>query len=253
MNISLSYCLKNYKADLSKPLDISLPIKNGNNNPSCYWADAVKFETITAPNFIGSVKLGGSVNHQKITLTPHGNGTHTECFGHISDDPTGTINSCHTQFHCIAQLISLTPDKTVDNDLIIKLEQVKEKMKSSSAQALIIRTLPNDERKKIKDYSGSNPPYIEAAALSHLADLGIQHLLIDLPSVDREVDGGKLSAHKAYWKFPDAIRKNCTITELIYVDNSIADGLYLLNLQIISLEIDASPSKPILFKLEEVL
>jgi len=253
MIITTSIHHKNFKADLSKPLDISLPIKNGNNNPSCYWAEPVKFETITAPNFIGSVKLGGSVNHQKITLTPHGNGTHTECFGHISDDATATINACHKQFHSIAELITVTPEKNVDNDFIIRLDQIKEKIKNPFAQALIIRTLPNDDKKKIKDYSGTNPPYIDADALAYLANHGIQHLLIDLPSVDREVDGGKLSAHKAYWKFPEAIRKDCTITELIYVNNTIADGLYLLNLQIISLEIDASPSKPVLFKLEEVL
>jgi kynurenine formamidase len=253
MIITLSFNHKNFKTDLSTPLDISLPIKNGQHNPSCYWAEPVKFETITAPNFIGSVKLGGSVNHQKITLTPHGNGTHTECFGHISDDPTATINACLKQFHSVAELITVTPEKTSDDDFIIRLEQIQKKIKYPTTESLIIRTLPNGEEKKLKDYSGTNPPYVEAEALAFLADKGIQHLLIDLPSVDREVDGGKLSAHKAYWKFPEAIRKDCTITELIYVDNAISDGLYLLNLQIISLELDASPSKPILFKLEEVL
>jgi arylformamidase len=253
MIITLSFNQKEFKADLSQPLDISLPLNNGKSNPSCYWAEPVKFETITAPNFIGSVKLGGSVNHQKITLTPHGNGTHTECFGHISDDAAATINTCHKKFHSISELISVVPEKTIDNDFIIRLEQIKEKIKNPMAQALVIRTLPNDDGKKTKDYSGTNPPYLDADAMTYLANNGIQHLLIDLPSVDREVDGGKLSAHKAYWKFPEAIRKDCTITELIYVDNAISDGLYLLNLQIISLEIDASPSKPVLFKLEEVL
>jgi arylformamidase len=253
MIITLSFNHKNFKTDLSTPLDISLPIKNGKNNPSCYWAEPVTFETITAPNFIGSVQLGGSVNHQKIMITPHGNGTHTECFGHISADVTATINSCLKNFHSIAELISVVPEKTSDNDFIIRLEQIKKKINYPATEALIIRTLPNDVEKKVKDYSGTNPPYLEAEALAFLADKGIQHLLIDLPSVDREVDGGKLSAHKAYWKFPEAIRKYCTITELIYVDNAIADGLYLLNLQTISLELDASPSKPVLFKLEEVL
>jgi kynurenine formamidase len=253
MIVTFLFNQKNFKADLTQPIDISLPIKNGKNNPTCYWAEPVKFEVITAPNFIGSVKLGGSVNHQKVTLTPHGNGTHTECFGHISDDATATINACHKQFHCIAELISITPEETSSHDFIIREEQVRKKITNQHIQALIIRTLPNTDVKGTKDYSGSNPPYIEANALRFLANQSIQHLLVDLPSVDREVDGGELSAHKAFWNFPSATRKECTITELVFIDNSIADGLYLLNLQTISLEIDASPSKPVLFKLKEVL
>jgi len=37
------------------------------------------------------------------------------------------------------------------------------------------------------------------------------------------------------------------------VNNSIKDGLYLLNLQIASFEIDVSPSKPVLYALEPVV
>ena len=82
-----------------------------------------------------------------------------------------------------------------------------------------------------------------------MVEQGVRHLLVDLPSVDREEDGGKLLAHKAFWQYPDNIRENCTITELIYADNIIKDGLYLLNIQIASFEIDVSPSKPVLYAL----
>ena len=88
-----------------------------------------------------------------------------------------------------------------------------------------------------------------------IRESGIQHLLIDLPSVDREEDEGKLLAHKAFWNVKDVntlnedARLNCTITELIYVDNAILDGSYILNLQIASFENDASPSKPVLYKI----
>ena len=80
----------------------------------------------------------------------------------------------------------------------------------------------------------------------------MKHLLIDLPSVDREQDEGKVLAHHAFWQYPDTIKKerlDCTITELIFVDNTIKDGFYLLNLSIASFELDASPSKPILYSL----
>jgi kynurenine formamidase len=253
MNIHFDFNKKKYTADLLRPLDISLPLKEGVENPNCYWADPVKFETISSGDFIGSVKAGGSVNYQKLTVTPHGNGTHTECYGHLSSDETATINRCLTSFHFIAEVISVTPEKINNGDQVITLHSVKEKIKHSQAGALVLRTLPNTDAKKTQSYSGTNPPYIEAAVTEYLASQNIQHLLIDLPSVDREVDEGKLLAHKAFWKLEGNIRKLCTITELVFVDNSIQDGLYLLNLQITSLEMDASPSKPLLYKLAEVL
>lgn len=252
MIAQLTFNGKNYTAELNNPLDISLPLKAGDQNPNCYWAEPVKMETIRSGDFIGSVKEGGSVNYQKLTVTPHGNGTHTECYGHISSDGA-TINQCLTAFHFSAELISIAPERMNNGDFVITRKSVQDKLKSTSAQAVIIRTLPNTDTKRTTNYSGTNPPYLDHEAAAYLVELGAKHLLLDLPSVDRESDEGKLLAHKAFWQFPQNIRKACTITELIFVENSIADGLYLLNLQIASLEMDASPSKPVLYKLTEVL
>ncbi len=253
MIVTISFVGKMYSANLHEPIDISLPIHQGNNeNPNCYWAEPVKFETIKSGNFIGSVKDGGSVNHQKLTITPHGNGTHTECYGHISTDGA-TVNQNLNHFHFITELVSVEPEKSVSGDLVITREMLAKKISAPGAQAMVIRTLPNFESKKTKQYSGTNPPYVEAGTIEHLVELGIQHIIIDLPSLDKEDDDGKLAAHKAFWKFPDAVRKHATITELTFIPNGVADGVYLLNLQIASLEMDASPSKPVLYKLKEVL
>ena len=81
--------------------------------------------------------------------------------------------------------------------------------------------------------------------------MGVKHLLIDLPSVDKEKDEGALKAHKAFWDVNGKTRKDCTITEFIYVPNKIADGTYFLNLQIAPFENDATPSKPVLYTLIE--
>jgi len=252
MIANLSFNGKSYLANLQEPLDISLPIREGENNPNCYWAESVKFETIKSGNFIGSVKDGGSVNYQKLAITPHGNGTHTECYGHISEDGA-TVNQSLKHFHFITELVSVEPKKSASGDMTITKEMLTEKIAAPGAQAVVIRTLPNFESKKIKQYSGTNPPYVEAEAIEHLVELGIQHIIIDLPSLDKEVDEGKLAAHKAFWKFPHNVRKYATITELAFVPDTAPDGLYLLNLQITSLETDASPSKPVLYKLKEVL
>ena len=79
--------------------------------------------------------------------------------------------------------------------------------------------------------------------------------MIDLPSVDKEIDGGRLLSHKSFWNVTDVnnlnfdARKEATITELIFVPNTIKDGKYILNLMIASFENDATPSKPILYKI----
>jgi hypothetical protein len=91
---------------------------------------------------------------------------------------------------------------------------------------------------------------LEEAAL-YLVEIGVEHLLIDLPSVDKEKDNGKLLSHNAFWNTQGEVRKQATITEFIFVDNSIKDGLYFLNLQVAPFENDASPSRPVLYKLEE--
>lgn len=251
MIINISFNKKNYQANLTEPLDISLRAREGNNNPNCYWADPIKFETIRSGDFVGSVAEGGSLNYQKLIITPHGNGTHTECYGHLSSD-NATINQCLQNFHFISQVISITPKRMGNGDLVLSTEEFQKHLLSDHVEAIVLRTLPNSDSKKNQQYSGTNPPYLEASLAEYLVQKNIQHLLIDLPSVDRESDEGKLLAHKAFWKFPSAIRKHCTITELVFIDNQIKDGLYLLNLQITSLEMDASPSKPVLYKLQEV-
>jgi kynurenine formamidase len=250
MNVTFHFNNKIYKADLHNVLDISLPIHEGEKNVNCYYADPVVFQTIEMGNFIGSVARGGPVNYQKIIFTPHGNGTHTECYAHIVATPA-TINQCLKKFHFIAQLVTLTPEKLSNGDEVLTLQSFKAKTKTDNLpEAIILRTLPNDKIKTTRQYSGTNPPYIEPALTKWLADKDVKQLLIDLPSVDKEVDGGLLAAHRAFWNLPENPRTDACITELVYVPDIVTDGLYLLNLQIISLEMDASPSKPILYKLD---
>jgi arylformamidase len=250
MIIELVLSGKKYQANTSQPLDIALPIRNGSENPNCYWADDVRMEVITSGSFVGSVSQGGSVNYQKLTLTPHGNGTHTECYGHLSADGA-TIQQCLKSFMFPAVVVTATPEAR-SGDHVITLSAIKEAVDSFPARALVIRTLPNDDTKRTRKYSNTNPPYLSPDLMEYLVSRGYEHLLVDLPSVDREVDGGALLAHRAFWQYPTATRTHCTITELVYVPGSVPDGPYLLNLQVISLEMDASPSKPILYKLTEV-
>ena len=75
-------------------------------------------------------------------------------------------------------------------------------------EALVIRTLPNSASKLSKKYSHTNPPFLAEDAAGFICESGIQHLLIDLPSVDKEKDEGKLLAHKAFWNVTDVKNLN---------------------------------------------
>lgn len=242
---------KKYQADLSQPIDISIPIREGLENVNCFYAPPVEFAPVVAGNFIGSTAQGGVVNFFNVKINPHGNGTHTECVGHIAKERF-TINESLKKFHFVAQVVSLFPQKTVEGDRIILQSQLEDALGDEIPEAVIIRTLPNDDLKLRTNYSGANPPYLHYKAMDWLVNKGVQHLLVDLPSVDREEDEGKLLAHRAFWGYPDKVRKNCTLTELIYVRNFVKDGLYLLSIQIASFELDVSPSKPVLYELQIV-
>jgi arylformamidase len=122
-------------------------------------------------------------------------------------------------------------------------------LRNKKRDAIVIRTIPNLKDKKSMQYSHTNPPYLLEEAAVYLREKGIKHLLIDLPSVDKEQDGGKLLAHNAFWNTVGEIRFDATITEFIYVPNRAEDGEYLLNLMVAPFENDATPSKPILYKI----
>ena len=245
------------EVDLSKPIDISIPLTNTDENPIAWYIEKPVIEPVIFGDWIGKVSEGkSSTNFNNIFFNPHGHGTHTECLGHITRE-FYSVNQSLKQFIFLAELISVVPEMqggdlviTLDNistalDVILKLGVPKE--------ALIIRTLPNFKIKKSLKYSNTNPPYLDVAAARFIRESGIQHLLIDLPSVDKEHDEGKLLAHKAFWNVTDVnnlnaeARLNCTITEMIFVADEVKDGGYLLNLQIASFENDASPSKPVLY------
>lgn len=241
---------KTYNIDLSKPLDISLSIRGDDKNPIAWYLDSPKILPVVDGDFIGKVAQGSSTNFNNIQFNPHGHGTHTECVGHITRE-FYSINETLKTFFFTSRLISVDPVKC-DGDLVITLEQIEKHLKKGEVEAIIIRTLPNYIEKRTKKYSHTNWPYLAEAAAKYIRECGVKHLLIDLPSVDKEKDEGKLLAHKTFWDYPKNTRFDATITELIYVPNKIEDGDFLLNLQIASFENDATPSKPVLYKMESI-
>ena len=238
---------KEYKIDLSRPLDIAMPLRGNGENITSWYLPKPVISAAVVDGFKVSVKDGAAVNSNTVEFNPHAHGTHTECIGHITQE-FYSINRELKRFFFTATLITVAPGKLQD-DFVISKKQIESLLGEEKPEALIIRTIPNDDDKCHMDYSHTNPPYLLEEAAIYLREHGIEHLLIDLPSVDKEEDGGKLLAHKAFWDFEGKRRMDATITEFIFVSNRIKDGNYILNLQVAPFDNDASPSRPVLYEI----
>jgi hypothetical protein len=159
----------------------------------------------------------------------------------------------------MARLITVEPTPVANGDRVIASDGLRAAAGSVApdTQAAIIRTLPNTTEKLVQDYAAQPAAYFAPEAIRWLVALGIEHLVTDLPSLDRADDGGKLAAHRVFWGMPPAAtsvaestRAHATVTELAFIPDALVDGLYLLNLQVAPFVADAAPSRPVLYPLE---
>ena len=247
--------------DLREPVDISIPLRFNGPQPNAYGVEPATSMACEAGDMLGDTRLGGRVNFEQYTLISHCNGTHTECVGHITHERI-SVRDCLKDVFMPALLVSVEDERNASGDLIIGREELEERIEAATyvratdtePAALIVRTLPNDDSKLTRHYGDIIPPYFSAEAMDFVVEAGFKHLLVDLPSIDRIYDDGKLANHRIFWNVEPgsfetntASRIHSTITELIYVPDHVGDGEYLLNLQIAPFEADASPSRPVLF------
>ena len=257
---------KKYTVDFSKGIDISIPLNFNGDQPNTYGVEKATSKPYQEGQFIGDTRKGGPCNFETYSFTPHCNGTHTECIGHITNKRISILSSLKEEM-IPATLVSVTPKSTIENytpmlnkeDLVITKEDLKIQLKGVNIELLkgiIIRTLPNSEEKKIRDYMKETPAFFSIDAMEYLVSLGVKHLLVDTPSVDRLFDDGHLSAHNIFWetkgKELNPNTQNKTITEMIFVPSYLKDGSYLLNLQIPAFVSDAAPSRPVIYKTNEL-
>ncbi|NAY92693.1 cyclase family protein [Muricauda sp. JGD-17] len=247
MIATIKHNSRNYRIDLSKPLDISIPLVGDKDNVNAWYLTPPKIEPHMEDDFVGKVSEGASTNFNDIWFNPHSHVTHTECLGHITDE-FHSINQKMKHFFYLAEVVTVAPEQ-YGEDFTISEKQLKYALGNKKREALVIRTLPNLIEKKSKNYSNTNPPYLKEEAVHYLVQKGVEHLLVDLPSVDKEKDDGALLAHKAFWNLNGKLRTTATITEFIFVPNTVLDGTYFLDLQVAPIENDASPSRPVLYQI----
>jgi arylformamidase len=250
--------------------DLSIPTTFDAGQLECFGAPPARAQALRAGNFIGEVSKGGSCNCFTLTITPHCNGTHTECVGHITHEPLSVRDLC-TDPLSIAALLSVpttragaTTEASIPapkhQDLLITRAAIETAARSALGEApfcsLVIRTLPNDVSKHTRQYSDDPAPYLTSEAAEWIVARDIAHLVVDLPSLDRAEDEGYLTAHRIFWNLAPrstlltaSTRRHATITELAYIPDHLPDGLYLLNLQVAPFAADAAPSRPVLLSL----
>jgi kynurenine formamidase len=270
MNFEIKLLSGTFEINSDNPIDISVPLIFGGEQPNIYDAPKASSKACEIGDFIGDTRRGGSCNFEEYKLIPHCNGTHTECIGHISFERVSIWETLQDVFIpstliTVASVKAGETDDTYnppknDNDYLItkdSLESALDEADESFFDGLIIRTLPNDESKKSRRYAENPPPFFSLDAMNYIAERGIKHLLVDIPSVDRNFDEGKLSCHHIFWNVEQGTNRvdvnnhsMNTITEMIYVPNEVADGNYLLNLQIASFVSDAAPSRPVIFRIK---
>ena len=266
MNADVLINSKKYNFDFSKSLDISIPLIFNGQQPNTYGVAKASSVAYQDNEFIGDRRKGGPCNFETYIITPHCNGTHTECIGHITNERVSILSSLKDVF-IASTLVTVSPKLSSDayipnltnSDLVVTKDDLLDLLRDIPdhlLKGLVIRTTPNSDIKKSQDYMKRTPSFISNDAMTYIRSRGVKHLLIDTPSVDRLFDEGNLSSHNIFWdtknKNYNPNYKDCTITEMIFVDNNIEDGSYMLNLQIAPFVSDASPSRPIIFKLNEL-
>ena len=251
-----------YQADGDTGISLALPLDFAGSQPSFYGVEPATARALEAGGFVGDTERGGSCNVESLELIPHCHGTHTESIAHLSHAFTEpprppawmAARVVSVMTHACKQTGETYPPPGQADEAVISRADLS--AVDIDTPALIVRTRPNDPAKRQRQYQGDNPhPYFTLEAIDWLLHRGVDHLLVDTPSIDRGRDDGSLPAHRRFWAL-DADRQPTqetvaerTVTEFVFVPDEVPDGLYLLNLQLPDWCTDAVPSRPVVFSL----
>lgn len=264
-----------YQVNLAFPWQIGIALNFNHNQPNHFGAEKATAEPMRAGGFVGDTTQGGSCNVNELRFNPHCNGTHTETLAHICDSDHPLSVKIHELdlpplLPCalvtvkpeegLASADSYQPDLLPGDHIVSRqaLEKGLGQFDDCQVQAVVIRTLPNEIDKCQRAYNQDNqPPFLSRDAVLYLNERGVEHLILDVPSVDRLFDDGLMTCHHLFWQVPEGSHQggpqtqvNKTITEMAYIPNELEDGFYFLNLQTPAFVNDAAPSRPVLYSAE---
>lgn len=269
MNARLTVGAADVAVDLGRAVSLAIELDFAGAQPRHFGAPPAQAHPYTVGAFSGAVVTGASCNCATLTITPHCNGTHTECVGHLTREPcdahrvvpTGLLPALVISVEAVGAAGSgeSTDPPPQPQDRLITRALLEGRWPAAlpfAPRALVLRTLPNTQEKLARDYDAQPAPYLTRPAAQLLVERGIEHLVVDLPSIDRAHDEGRLTAHRVFFGLPaqahelaQARRAHCTITELAFVPGRLADGPCVLALQVPAIGGDAVPSRPLAYPL----
>lgn len=246
------------EAAMAAGIDCARPLRFDTGAPVPFSAPPARRRALDLATGPADVRRGGAVNADRLDLVPHAHGTHTESFGHLSEGRETLVDVFEPRL-LPASVITVEASSDVRaeeeagpswavGDLVVTRSALLGGLAScdpSFVEGLAVRIVPVGPP--------DAPTYLTGAAASLVRDRGILHLVLELPSIDRPEDGGRLAAHRAFWGMdadsrsarPD--RRGCTLTEMAVFPPSLRDGSYLLDLQVPPIDSDAAPSRPVFY------
>jgi len=267
MRLELWLAGERHCIDAENPVELAIKQTFDHAQPAFFTENGATRTVLEHGHFIGDMARSGTCNVQTLHITPHCHGTHTEGVGHLTTSITDLIDHPPPPW-LPTRVVSVQPLPLASTgeayraaqdpeEAVISAAMLSHALRKPCPPALVLRTLPNPRDKCSRHYRGSNShPYFTQQAMHCIRQADIQHLLVDMPSIDRADDGGVLANHRVFWDLsaehasaPPAAALGRTITEMIYVPETVSDGLYLLSLQLPRLGGDALPSRPLLFNL----
>jgi len=243
-----------YACDMEAGVSLARPISFSDAQPNSWSVPAASKNSVLTDDFTGSTQAGGPCNVDQLSLVPHCHGTHTETIGHIVNAGF-FVSEILLPLAMPAVVISVSPlaASSVDETYQPSLNAT-DQVVSSGLLAAELKRHDGFAPKALVIRTGADDAFFTNEAMAAIVELGVEHLLVDLPSVDRLNDDGLLSNHRIFWDVApgsqaarSASRIGSTITELIRVPDQVNDGPCLLSIQVPAIESDAAPSRPVIY------
>ena len=273
MRVEIYIAQTRWEVDGGRPLELGVSLDFQGDQPRAFEMPRARSRAVEGDGFVGDRRRGGSVNCETVEITPHGNGTHTEGVGHLTEDRIPVGDAAGEAL--IAATVLTAPvrhlgstDETYRGrcdgaDRVVCGADFERGFSNLGvgdefATAVVVRLdRQTTSFDPAADHSGTNPPYLTDQATAWLRDRGCDHLLVELPSIDREDDGGSVPNHHRFFGHrrgdsPSDDSKRRTVTEMIAIADEIDDGPYALSLRFPRFGLDAAPSRPILYRLRRI-
>jgi arylformamidase len=251
--------------DLESPIACSVVTRPHGVDVSAWGIPATEARPFAVGEFVAAISAGGSINCDVWTVTIHAAGTHTETVRHIRDEGP-FVDEIHFAplMRCLLLRVRPTslaasgetysgtndPQDPVVTRAALQTAAAALGPTPTDFDALLLATGTIGEHSDAR-FDERPAPYLTDEAMTWVHDqVHVQHLLVDLPSVDRLWDGGRVSGHHLYWGVDaDGVRTpSRTITEFVRVRADLPSGCYALQLSVAAWHADAAPSRVTLYR-----